>query len=242
MFKTSRCSRLLPWLWRGPFFFDVHGKMTFQETSFTTSQAVMIFIAVILTLVSIFGNGAFLAIFARFKEIRGNFTNILIANLAVVDCLNALFNVLLFTMYIVVQTNWLEGKNWAILSSSLQLEFVLLNLVSMAVLMLDRFLAVYFDVKYFTWKTTNKNKIAVFLMWMVSTILVVLFSVPLFYMDIDGVPLREARGMIFQKRKVITAPSTATFTIASTVLGILTGYSIHQQKKQVSNFKLYFIM
>ena len=177
------------------FFFDVHGKMIFQETSFT-SEASMIFVAVMLTLVSIFGNGAFLAIFARFQEIRRNFTNILIANLAVVDCLNAVFNVPLFTMYIAVRTNWLEGKNWAIFSSSLQLEFVLLNLVSMAALMLDRFLAVYFGVKYFTWKTTKKAKIAVFLMWMVSTIVVVLCWVPLFSMDIDDVPLREARGMI----------------------------------------------
>ncbi|KAJ7374657.1 hypothetical protein OS493_004998 [Desmophyllum pertusum] len=51
----------------------------------------------------------------------------------------------------------LKGKAWAIISSSLHLELALLNLVSMSVLMLDRFLAVYLDLKYFTWKTNQES-------------------------------------------------------------------------------------
>ena len=197
------------------------------------TQAVMIFLAVLLTLVTIIGNGSFLAILARFKVLRRNFTNIFIASLAVVDCLNALFNVPLFIMYFVVQPNWLEGKAWAIISSSLHMEFNLLNLVSMSALMLDRFFAVYREVEYFTWKTTKKAKIAVFLMWLISTIVVVLAAIPLFYMDLDGVPLEQSQRQIAQERKLFTAPIMGLFTFASTVFGILTCYSIHRKKKQV---------
>ena len=204
----------------------------------------MIFIPLMLTLVTIVGNGSFLAIFVRFKVFRRSFTNILFASLAVVDCLNALFNVPLFTMSFVAKTSWLGGKAWAIISSSLHLEFVLLNLVSMAALMLDRFLAVYLGVKYFTWKTTKKAKQAVFLQWLVCTLVVVLAAIPVFSMDLDGVPIIQSRTLMFQERKVITAPLMAVCTLASTVLGILTCYSIHQKKEEVGKIlnSIYYVV
>lgn len=196
------------------------------------SQAAMIFLAVTLSFISVLGNGSFMAIFARFKMFR-NFPNILFINLALIDFLNALVNVPLFVMYFVLQTIWLTGKTWAVISSSLNLELSLLNLVSMSVLMLDRFLAVYLDLKYFTWKTPKKAKIAVFLMWLFCTILVVIFSVPLLEMDFGGKPLIVSRGKIFRERKLVLKLLMALFTITSTVLGSLTGYFIHQKKKQV---------
>ncbi|KAL9951302.1 hypothetical protein ACROYT_G043941 [Oculina patagonica] len=205
--------------------------MKIHEKSLAT-EVVMVLLTVLLTLVTIIGNGFYLVIFARFKVFRRNFTNILIASLAVVDCLNVLFNVPLFTLFFVVEPNWLKGKAWAIITSSLHLEFFLLNLISMTALMVDRFLAVHFGLKYFTWKTTKKAKIAVFLMWLVCTIVVVLLAVPLLNMDLDGVPVGLSRTMIFKKRQLIIVAIIALFTIASTVLGILTCYSIYQMKKE----------
>lgn len=202
-----------------------------QEKSFAT-QAAMMFLAVTLTFIAVIGNGSFVAIFARFKVFR-NFPNTLFANLALIDFLNALINVPLFAMYFVLQTSWLTGKTWTIISSSLNLEFALLNLVFMSVLMLDRFLAVYLDLKYFTWKTPKKAKITVFLMWLVCTILVALSSVPLFGMDFEGEPLIVSRIKIFRERKLVVASLMALSTITSTVLGMLTNYFIHQKKKQV---------
>ncbi|KAL9966295.1 hypothetical protein ACROYT_G024348 [Oculina patagonica] len=201
-----------------------------QEKSFAT-QAAMMFLAVTLTFIAVIGNGSFVAIFARFKVFR-NFPNILFANLALIDFLNALGNVPLFAMYFVLQTSWLTGKTWAIISSSLNLEFALLNLVSMSVLMLDRFLAVYLDLKYFTWKTPKKAKIAVFGMWLVCTILTAISSVPLFGMDFEGEPLIVSRIKIFRERKLVVASLMVLSTITSTVLGMLTNYFINQKKKQ----------
>ncbi|KAL9951337.1 hypothetical protein ACROYT_G043986 [Oculina patagonica] len=205
--------------------------MKIQEKSFAT-EVVMVFLAVLLAFVTILGNGFYLAIFARFKVFRRNFTNILIASLAVVDCLNVLFNVPLFTLFFVVEPSWLKGKAWAILSYSLRLEFGFLNLVSMTALIADRFFAVRLPLKYFTWKTTKKAKIAVFLMWLVCTKVVVLLAVPLFNMDLDGVPVGISRKVIFEKEKLIVGLIVVLFTIASTVLGILTSYSIYQTKKE----------
>ena len=214
------------------FFFALQGEMIMRESSFAI-QVVTIFLAVTLTIGTIIGNGSFLAILARFKVFRRNFTNVLIASLAVVDCLNALFNVPLFTIYFVVQPSWLEGKAWAIITSSLHMNFNLLSLVSMSALMLDRLFAVYLGVKYFTWKTTKKAKIAVFLMWLISAIVVLLAAIPLFYMDLENVPLAQSKRQISQERKIFTAPIMAFFTLAFTVLGIFTWYSIQQKKKKV---------
>ncbi|XP_078352854.1 putative muscarinic acetylcholine receptor gar-1 [Oculina patagonica] len=206
--------------------------MKIQEKSLAT-QAVMLSLTVLLTFVAIISNGSYLAIFTRFKALRRNFTNIFLASLAVVDCLNTLFNIPLFAIYTVLEPNWLKGKTWAIISSSLHLEFFLLNLVSMTALMVDRFLAVHFGLKYFTWKTTKKAKIAVFLMWLVCTIVVVILAVPLFNMDLDGLPVGTSREMIFEERKVIVASVIVLFTTVLTVIGILTCYSIYQKKKEV---------
>lgn len=94
-----------------------------------------------LSLISTIGNGSFMAIFVRFKNLR-NFPNILLANLAAVDFLNAvIMNVPMHTLNYVWKSSWMKGKTPAVISSSLQLEFALLNMVSMFAIMLDRFLA-----------------------------------------------------------------------------------------------------
>ena len=195
------------------------------------SQVVMSLLSAMLTLVSTIGNGSFIAIFNRFKNLR-NFPNILFANLAVVDCLNALINVPLFVLYFVVQPSWLKGKTLAIISSSLHLDFTLLNIVSMFALMVDRFLALYLDLKYFTWKTTKKAYFAVLLTWLSCTIVVAIVSIALFDVDFDNQPLKESRAVIFNQKSFI-APVMAIFVIAATVLGILMSYTIYQKNNQV---------
>ena len=134
-----------------------------------TGQVIISILTVTLSLVSTIGNGSFLAIFVRFKNLR-NFPNILFANLALVDLLNGLINVTLYALKFTPAAS-VKGK-WAIICSSLHLAFILLNLVSMSALMLDRFLALYLDLKYFTWKTTKKAYVTVALIWLVCTVLV----------------------------------------------------------------------
>ena len=186
-----------------------------------------------LTLVSIIGNGSFMAIFVRFKNLR-NFPNILFVNLAVVDFLNAVINIPLYLFSFVWETSWMRGKTLAVISSSLHLEFVLLNMVSMLAIMLDRFGALYLDLKYYTWKTTSKAYAAVVLIWLICTVPTALSTISLLQMDMEAdTTMAEAREKIFQHRKEITASTMAVFMAASTVLGALTGYTIYRNKKKV---------
>ena len=203
------------------------------------SQVVMSFLSAMLTLVSTIGNGSFIAIFNRFKNLR-NFPNILFANLAVVDFLNALINVPLFVLYFVMKPSWLKGKTLAIISSSLHLDFTLLNIVSMFALMVDRFLALYLDLKYLTWKTTKRAYFAVLLIWLGCTMVVAIVAIPLFDMDFDNQTLKESRLIIFNQRKSFVASIMATFVTAATVLGILTSYIIYQKKNQVREVHIQF--
>ena len=183
-----------------------------------TGQVIISTLTATLLLVSTIGNGSFLAIFVRFKNLR-NFPNILFANLALIDLLNALINVPLYALNFTPVTNSMKGK-WTIMCSSLHLEFTLLNIASMSALMLDRFLALYLDLKYFTWKTTKKAYVAVALIWLVCTVLVPLSSMSVFQMDLD-LPYEESRRKIVQQRKKFFASAmdaTATATAVATSL------------------------
>ena len=174
----------------------------------------------------------FLAIFAKFKNLR-TFPNIFFANLSVIDFLNALINIPLIILILVVQPSWMKGKTWAIVGGSLHLEFILLNIVSMFGLVLDRFLALYLDLKYFTWKITKKAYVAVFLIWLVCTVLVAVSSIRLFDLDLEDSTFRESRRKIFDDRKNLVVSTMVIFIAAATMFGILTTYTIHQKKKKV---------
>ena len=225
MFRCYSLAHLL-------FFYNPVMKMIQYDEKSLASQFAMMSLMVTLTFISLFGNGSFIAIFARFKVFR-NFPNILFANLALVNLLNTLINLPLFAVYGVPELSLLKGRTWAILCTLLHMEFVFLTWLNMFAVVLDRFQVMYFDLKYYTWKTTKKAKIAVFLMWFVCTIAVALSCVPLFYMDFDGVPLVLSRKKIFQERNLALAPIMVSITAASTVLGILTTYLIYKKKKQV---------
>ena len=197
------------------------------------SKIAMTSLDTVLSLISTIGNGSFIAIFVRFKNLR-NFPNILLANLAAVDFLNAVINVPMHTLNYVWKSCWMKGKTPAVILSSLQLEFALLNMVFMFAIMLDRFLALYLDLKYYTWKTTRKAYAAVVLIWLICTVHVALSTIPLLKMDMEAdTTLGKSREKIFQQRKGLIASTMGFFIAASTVFGVLTVYTIYQNKRKV---------
>ena len=103
-----------------------------------------IFILVLLSLVVVFavlGNGFVLGIVARFKKLR-IFPNILIANLAFADLMNALVNIPIYVLWGVLNVKWFSGKTSAIISLFLSHLFILVNVVCMLVLLVNVFLAI----------------------------------------------------------------------------------------------------
>ena len=116
---------------------------------------------------SIFGNSVICLLLIRFKTLR-TVPNILIANLAVVDILNALTNMPLMIMWYICKVPNLKGRpiSWFIVSWYVL--FMYLTVFNLTVLAMDRFGAIVHGLRYHSWKTVNKAKVAVLSVWLLA--------------------------------------------------------------------------
>ena len=140
---------------------------------FSSSTVLIVALFTLLGVYAVLGNGIVLGIVARFKKFR-TFPNILLANLALIDSLNALVNIPMYLPSGVLEVKWFKGSHLAIVSLFLFFLFMILNLASMLVLLVNMLLAIKIDLKYFTWKT-NKRALAIVLVeWLVCLTVVVI--------------------------------------------------------------------
>lgn len=140
---------------------------------FSSSTVLIVALFTLLGVYAVLGNGIVLGIVARFKKFR-TFPNILLANLALIDSLNALVNIPMYLPSGVLEVKWFKGSHLVIVSLFLFFLFMILNLASMLVLLVNMFLAIKIDLKYFTWKT-NKRALAIVLVeWLVCLTVVVI--------------------------------------------------------------------
>ena len=207
--------------------------MKVEESSFMTIF-VLVFMS-FLALFAVLGNGLVLGIIARFKKLR-TFPNILIANLALADFFNAFINIPMYLLYAVLNVKWFRGKTLAMISifSFSLLTFV--NVVSMLVLLVNMFLAITFDLKYFTWKTNKKANIIVLVEWLVGFSCAVLLCLNC---DVDlqqDASVSTYRNEVLGKGKPIAAAITSAFVVIAVVLSAMIFGSIQKMKRQVSLF------
>ena len=186
-----------------------------------------------LALFAVLGNGIVLGIIARFKKLR-TFPNILIANLALADFFNAFINIPMYLLYAVLNVKWFRGKTLAMISifSFSLLTFV--NVVSMLVLLVNMFLAITFDLKYFTWKTNKKAIIIVLVEWLVGFSCAVLLCLNC---DVDlqqDASVSTYRNEVLGKGKPIAPVITSAFVVIAVVLSAMIFGSIQKMKRQVS--------
>ena len=188
-----------------------------------------------LALFGVLGNGVVLGIIARFRNLR-TFPNILIANLALADFFNAFINTPVYLLYAVLKVKWFTGKTLAIISLSLLSLFTFVNVVSMLVLLVNMFLAITFDLKYFTWKTNKKAIIIVLVEWLVG------FSCAVFSClncDVDlqqDASVLTYRNEVLGKGKPIAPVIISAFVVIAVVLSAMIFGSIQKMKRQVSLF------
>ena len=206
------------------------------EDSLFVTVFLLVFMS-FLALFAILGNGIVLGIIARFKKLR-TFPNILIANLALADFFNAFINTPVYLLYAVLKVKWFTGKTLAIISLSLLSLFTFVNVVSMLVLLVNMFLAITCDVKYFTWKTNKKAIIIVLVEWLVGFSCAVLSCLNC---DVDlqqDVSVSTYRNEVLGKGKPIAAAITSAFVVIAVVLSAMIFGSIQKMKRQVSLFLL----
>ena len=186
-----------------------------------------------LTSASVLGNGFVLAVITRFKSLR-TVPNILIANLALVDIFNAVINMPSYMIYTVLEAGWFRGKTLGIMTSIFNRVFMVLNLASMLAMTINTFLAISFDMKYLAWKSNTKALVCAILIWFISIVTVMLFSIPLFAdIDLGDAHVREYRNEIYKQGKDFVASTMAFFIISGTVIGILTTRAITKKKRKV---------
>ena len=200
------------------------------------AKVIMNILTAILILVSVVGNGFVIAVIARFKTLRRSVPNILVANLAVVDLLNSAVN-LPFHLISNSEASWYRGKTLALVVVFLSRLFVFLNLASMLAMLANAYLAIAYDFKYLAWKTKKKALICVFLIWFISIVTMILFSIPSFYINTipDG-HVNEYRAAILKRAKYYIIPFMGLFILGGAVLGFLTTRSIKEKKKKVFKF------
>ena len=206
------------------------------EDSLFVTVFLLVFMS-FLALFAVLGNGIVLGIIARFKKLR-TFPNILIANLALADFFNAFINIPMYLLYAVLNVKWFRRKTLAMISifSFSLLTFV--NVVSMLVLLVNMFLAITFDLKYFTWKTNKKANIIVLVEWLVGFICAVLSCLNC---DVDlqqDASVLTYRNEVLGKGKPIAPAITSAFVVIAVVLSAMIFGSIQKMKRQVSLFLL----
>ena len=187
----------------------------------------------VLTACSVLGNGFVLGVLARFKSFR-TVPNILVGNLAVVDLLNAVMN-LPFHIMSILEVSWFRGKTLALITTFINRAFITLNLTSVLAMVVNVYLAISFDLKYFTWKTKKKALVCVCVIWFINLLMLVLFAILLLDINFDDSHrVNEYREGIFQQGKNFVASLVALFIVCCGVLGILAITAIRKKKKKVN--------
>ena len=208
--------------------------MEVEDSSLFMTMFGLVFMS-FLALFAVLGNGIVLGIIARFKKLR-TFPNILIANLALADFFNAFINIPMYLLYAVLKVNWFTGKTLAIISISSLSLFTFVNVLSMLVLLVNMFLAITFDLKYFTWKTNKKAIIIVLVEWLVGFSCAVLSCLNC---DVDlqqDASILTYRREVLGKGKPIVPVIISAFVVIAVVLSAMIFGSIKKMKRQVSLF------
>ena len=164
-----------------------------------STKVVMSLLSAILTSSSVLDNGFVLAAIARFKSLR-TFPNTLMANLALVDLFDTVINIPLYMIYTVIEASWFRGKTLAIMTSIFGRLFAILNAASMLTIMLNMYVAILFDMRYLSWKSKTKALAWAFLIWIASIVTVMLYSIPLFGVDLGDVHVHISKESLLSRR------------------------------------------
>ena len=146
--------------------------------------ALQLTICVVLLLTAVIGNGAVCFLVVRFKALR-TVPNILLANLACMECLNILVNLPLYIVYDICNKESLITSTVAWWMAFLAILFVLLNLTSMFILVADRYFAIACTMKCHTWKSPRKALVATITVWVTALVAAMLGgAVPLYNVEL----------------------------------------------------------
>ncbi|XP_022797241.1 trace amine-associated receptor 1-like isoform X2 [Stylophora pistillata] len=210
---------------------------TFKISSCRDSQRIsnILMIAVVL-IGSIVGNGIICLLLIRFKTLR-SVPNLLIANLAVVNILDALTNMPLFILWYICKVPPLKGRSisWTVISWYVL--FLYLMVFNLTLLAMDRYGAIVHGFRYHVWKTKNKAKVAVLVVW----VLAALYTYGLFTLGLD-IDLGDAPVLLYRMTYLKTfgrhfiIPGILIPFMIMLILGLAVCVTVRNHRKRFSTF------
>ena len=196
--------------------------------------AVQSILYIILLLTAIVGNGLFFFLYIRHKILR-TVHHVLFADLSVIDSLNSIINIPLSICYVVFDTPSLRGKTFAWTVSFLHTFFALLSLASMALQMVDRYVAVCWPILYKTSKSIPQIIAVIFVKWLVILTLVLLVYVPLYDLDLGSSPVLRYRELYSKKSgQKLPLYVVSTFVLIILLFGGLTLRKLRKRPGEVA--------
>ena len=185
---------------------------------------------------SIVGNSIICLLLVRFKTLR-TVPNILIANLAVVDILNAVTNMPLMTMWYICKVPYFKGRSisWFIISWHVLVMYLIV--FNLTVLTMDRFGAIVYGFRYHSWQTLNKAKVAVVLVWLLAAAYTYGMFILGLHIDIGDAPVLVYRKRYLRKfgRHFIIPSYLVPFSIML-ILGGAIWLTVHVHSKRILPF------
>ena len=205
-----------------------------EEKSTLTAIVQFVLLAIIFV-IAVTGNGLVCFVVYHFKQLR-TIPNILIVNLSLIDLINSLVNMPLFAGFYVFKGDVFKGKGISYVFTSLHNYILYLNVLTLIVLMADRYGAIKFKQRYHAWKTTGKVRCAIAGIWITSTTLLAFLALlrHRILSQYEGLSLLEYRRILYKAEgwKVVICVF-GTPLIILVVLGTLIWRSVKASRQRI---------
>ena len=205
------------------------------EEKFTPAAIIQFVLLAIIFVIAVTGNGLVCFVVYHFKQLR-TVPNILIVNLSLIDLINSLVNMPLFAGFYVFKGDVFKGKLISYVLTSLHNYILYLNVLTLIVLMADRYGAIKFKQRYHAWKTTNKVRLVITVIWITCTALVVFlgFRRHRILAQYEGLSLLEYRQILYKAEGWKVAICVfGTPLIIFVILGTLIWRSVKASRRRI---------
>ena len=205
------------------------------EEKFTPAAIIQFVLLAIIFVIAVTGNGLVCFVVYHFKQLR-TVPNILIVNLSLIDLINSLVNMPLFAGFYVFKGDVFKGKLISYVLTSLHNYILYLNVLTLIVLMADRYGAIKFKQRYHAWKTTSKVRRVIAAIWIACTALVVFlgFRRHRILSPYEGLSLLEYRQILYKAEGWKVAICVfGTPLIIFVILGTLIWRSVKASRRRI---------
>ena len=139
----------------------------------------------------------------------------------------------MYLLWGVLKVTCFTGKTLAILLILSISLFTFIGKTSMLVLLINAFLAIKFDLRYYTWKTNDKAIAIVAVEWLSCVVLSSLLCLQVFYIDFGNATVTLYHHVYVAKNLTFVRIIMFVFIVSTIVFGVLVLWSMRRRKLHV---------